>query len=435
MRFLLSVWSCLCVTLVLPDCLMAADVDVAVKSAADTIKSDQQTVAQNLLKQYPNQVDAWQILANVHRTQGNDTEFLVALKKCAEIAPTRPDIHEQLGHHAAEHEDFTSATEHFRKSLKLRPSPTVMVALGRALYHDGSLTEAAQTLRAVAAARTQQGRAVDPTGDAQYLLGEIAFQSEDYTAATRRFTAALNLQPNHRDALYGMVKVATQLGDEPKATKYLAQFQRVQQFLAEMNQRRRATYDDLRELRQHAAQTMTDVGRIYQRRGQQATAIGLWQRAANLDHSQVACRELLASHFVAIKNPSAAIRRYREMVQLQPKRLSTYERLGILLATQKDFVGAEQVFTAMTKQPVNPSRGYRMLAKLYLNSGRKADQALRLANLALKQDPVADSYFVVGWALSKKQNYVAARKSLQKAITLEPSNRTYQQLMSTLPSE
>jgi tetratricopeptide (TPR) repeat protein len=72
--------------------------------------------------------------------------------------------------------------------------------------------------------------------------------------------------------------------------------------------------------------------------------------------------------------------------------------------------------------------GYRSLAKFYLNTKREATRAAQLAAQAVKLEPVADSYFVLGWSLAVNGRREEAAAAAQKAIQLEPNNPTYRQL-------
>lgn len=391
---------------------------------AKRIQQEQRAVADSLLADFPTSFTAQQILANVFKTQGNDEAFSAALRKCAQMAPQRSDVHDQLGRNATENDDFASAIVHFRKSLALRRDVSVMVRLADALVQTADFSAAEKLLK--------QAGLADKTGQAAYLLGEVHFQRDEVLAAKTAYEQALRQQPSHRNALYGMVKVATQLGDIPSAEQYSTKFERVQQLVSKLNQQRRKTYDDLGELKRHAAQTLTDAGQLYQRKKRGQRAAELWQRATELDATNVSCRHLLARHYADSQQHDKAVPLYRDLIQLQPKNLTTYERLGMRLATGGDFAGAENTFFAMTKVRSDPTRGYRMLAKLYLNTDQKIEEAVALARRSVKESPIADSYFVLGWALSKSNDVPNARKALERAMQLDDSKSIYRQLYRSL---
>jgi tetratricopeptide (TPR) repeat protein len=275
----------------------------------------------------------------------------------------------------------------------------------------------------------------DPSGEANYLRGELLFQQQNVSAAREAYERALQRQPNHLNALYGMVKTSAYLNDLEAGQKDTEKFERLQAVFAELNQQRRASYDDLTELRRQAAQTCTDAGAAYQRHDRVVTAEQLWQRAADLDPQNTACRTLLTRHYEATKQYARTIPLYRALIELQPTNLANYERLGIRLASDGDFAAAEKIFQAMTKVPPNPARGYRMLAKLYLNSDQQLERAWQLAKESVQQDPVADSHFVLGWALAKNKQFAAARAALQRALELDGSNALYQKLYRSLPPD
>ena len=403
----------------------AEDIAADIKEQADQLKQQQLEVAQQLVGDFPQDFSAVQTLANVYKMQGNSQAFLRCLQQCAQLDPKRSDVYEQLGMQTLALEDYDAAIRHFRKSLAIRAKVGVAVRLADALHQIGETEEAKQILTSTANR--------DTSGKASYLLGELSFQHGELAAAKAAYEQALQHQPNHLNASYGMVKVLTQLGDVEAVDHYSKKFERVRAAVAELNQRKRNTYDDLTELRRNTGQTLTDAGRVYHGRRQISTAERLWRQAETTDPSNIACRILLARHYEATKQPASAAVRYRALIRLQPKNLANYERLGIRLASDGDFDGAEQVFTSMTKVPPNPSRGYRMLAKLYLNSDRQLKKALQLAKQSVDQDPVADSHFVYGWALAKNGQPSAAKAALRKAMELDESNKLYQKLYRSLP--
>lgn len=396
-----------------------------IKSQADQLKQQQLEVGQQLVRDFPRSFSAVQLLANVYKTQGNSQSFLRCLDQCAKLDPNRSDVYEQLGMQTLALEDYEAAIRHFRKSLSIQASVTLEVRLADALYQIGETEEAKRILTSTAND--------DESGKASYLLGELFFQQSQLSSAKDAYEQALQHQPSHLNALYGMVKVLTQLGQVEASERYSKKFERIQNAVAALNQQKRDTYDDLTELRQATARTFTDAGRVYHGRNRVATAEPLWRRAETMDSQNAACRILLARHYESTKQHILAVPRYRALIQLQPTNLANYERLGIRLASNGDFDGAEGVFSAMTEVPPTPSRGHRMLAKLYLNSDRHLEKALQLAKQSVEQDPVADSYFVYGWALAKSKQFAAAKTELRRAMELDESNKVYQKLYRSLP--
>jgi tetratricopeptide (TPR) repeat protein len=89
---------------------------------------------------------------------------------------------------------------------------------------------------------------------------------------------------------------------------------------------------------------------------------------------------------------------------------------------------AERYFRQSVAVAPKNAVGYRSLAKFYLNTKREAKQALELADAAVKLEPVADSYFVLGWAQAVNGHRDEAADALQKAVQMDPNNPTYRQL-------
>ena len=66
------------------------------------------------------------------------------------------------------------------------------------------------------------------------------------------------------------------------------------------------------------------------------------------------------------------------------------------------------------------------LAKLYGRDKIRLDQALEVAEKAVKIQPSAPHLNILSWIYHRKGEYRLATKSIQRAIDLDPSNTLYQ---------
>ena len=144
------------------------------------------------------------------------------------------------------------------------------------------------------------------------------------------------------------------------------------------------------------------------------------------------CRKLLASLYQILNRPADALRQYQELVRVEPRELDHYERIGFLHARLGNLSAAESALEKMLEISPESARGYRALAKLYLNTNQQPARARELAVTAVKLDPVADSYFVLGWASAKNGSRSMALASLKRAMRLEPDNETYRRLYGAI---
>ena len=69
--------------------------------------------------------------------------------------------------------------------------------------------------------------------------------------------------------------------------------------------------------------------------------------------------------------------------------------------------------------------GYQELSRLYLRAGQKLDRALALAQRAVALRPIADNYFILGWASDVNGKSEEAKTALTQAIQLDPKETKY----------
>lgn len=127
-----------------------------------------------------------------------------------------------------------------------------------------------------------------------------------------------------------------------------------------------------------------------------------------------------------------AVQLYQELVQLEPNNAAHYQQLGFLQARLGNLAAAEDSLKRMVAVAPQQAASYRALAKLYLNTGQQAATARQLAATAVQLEPVADSYFVLGWAQAQTGQLPEALQAIDKAVGLEPQNATYRQLQDAI---
>jgi tetratricopeptide (TPR) repeat protein len=198
------------------------------------------------------------------------------------------------------------------------------------------------------------------------------------------------------------------------------------------NRDMRGDYDDLATRRKNLAATCADAGRVYLAHKDTRQAKRLWERAAAVDPGHAACRALLATLYQQAGRNMDAVRMYQELVQIDPENAGYYQRIGLLHAGMRNIASAEAAFKRMLALAPNQAEGHRMLAQLYLNTDQQLPFARQLATNAVKLQPVAASYFVLGWACAKTGDRAGAKAALQKAMELEPGNATYRKMYQSI---
>ena len=392
------------------------------KEQADALKAEQYAIGSQLLKEFPDDFDALRVMGYVHSSQGNLDEMFTCWQRCRTLQPNRVDVYDQLARYASRAEKYDDAIGYWQQARRIDPkTPGVLQNIGDALLNLGRTEDAVKVL-------TQEIEIAPLTSQTHFLLGEAFFQLRDFAKAKSSYQRAVQLEPNHSKAVYGLVKVCGRLGDREEAAAYSQEFQRLETATGQSDQEYRRRYDDLRQMRERLAETCTDAGRVYGRRKNPRQAERLWTRAAAVDPQNAACRSLLASLYTKERKAADAVRQYQELLRIEPENVEHYQKIGFLQARLGHFADAESAFRKMVEIAPWNAVGHRALAKFYLNTNREAALAQELADKAVKLDPVADSYFVLGWASAKNGKPQQAVAALQKAIRLNPDNPTYQQL-------
>jgi tetratricopeptide (TPR) repeat protein len=270
------------------------------------------------------------------------------------------------------------------------------------------------------------------TGEPYYFLGEAYFQLDKFEQSKQSYLEIAQRQPDYTPAYYGLVKVCSRLGETDEAARYAKEFQRRKAQDARSNRDLRSQYDDLRQMREKLAVTYTDAGRVYFQQNRPEQAEKHWRQAAESDVENVVCRTLLASYYRRQGQAYAALQQYHELTQLQPDPVPHYQQIGLIHASQGNVASAEAAFKKMVQLAPGQAEGYRMLAQLYLNTDQQLFEASRLATTAVELQPVAASYFVLGWARSKSGDPAGAEAALKTAVKLEPGNAQYRQALEAV---
>jgi protein O-GlcNAc transferase len=394
----------------------------AIKAEADKLRSEQLAIGAKLLKEFPNDFEALRIMGFVYSSQGDREKMAQCWRKCAELQPNRADVQDQLGRYESQNQSHDKAIEHWQRALAIDAKlPGAHRQIGEALLQSGKPEDAKTYLR----------RAIEIVSDdseAHYLLGEVHYQLRDFQPAKQNYARAVELQPTHKQAYYGLIKTCGQLGERDEAAKYSQKFQQLQSATYAADQEYRQRFDDLQKMHEEVAVTCTDAGRLYAGNERLTQAELLWKRACELDRDNPASRKLLGTLYLGQRKAREALEQFKELARLEPAEPDHFQQLGFLEARLGNLAAAERYFKRMLALAPKNAAGYRSLAKFYLNTKREPKRAAQLATTAVKLEPIADSYFVLGWSHAVNGRRDEAAAALQKAREMDPKNATYRQL-------
>jgi tetratricopeptide (TPR) repeat protein len=145
---------------------------------------------------------------------------------------------------------------------------------------------------------------------------------------------ALQINPNHTEACYGIVSVSARLGQMNEAAKYRKKFK-------EMKTHDWQTMPDKRNYvlhqtflvtsRRRAAKTHTNAGILYYDRGRRQIAEKHWLRAAELDPGNIVCRENLSDFYQQNGRNKESLQMCEQLIQIAPKNPQYHMCAGTLL--------------------------------------------------------------------------------------------------------
>lgn len=401
----------------------------AIKAEADKLRSEQSEIGATLLKKFPNDFEALRIMGFVHSGHGDLEKMVECWRRCAEIEPKRADVQDQLGRYEFQRQSYATAIEHWQRALAIDAKyPGADRQIGEALLQLGKPEEV----------KTYLQRAIDTSNndsEAHYLLGEAHYQLRDWLRAKQNYARAVELKPTHKQAYYGLIKTCGQLDERDEVAKYSQKFQQLQSATFAADREYRQHFDELENIREEVAVTCLDAGRLFATHEQLAQAEPMWKRACELNADNATSRNLLGALYLKQRKVHEALEQFKELARLEPTDAGHFQQLGFLEARLGNLAAAERYFKRVIAVAPKNAAGYRSLAKFYLNTKREAKQALQLAATAVTLEPVADSYFVLGWSHAVNGRRVEATAALEKAMQMDPNNSTYRQLHAMVRSK
>jgi tetratricopeptide (TPR) repeat protein len=180
----------------------------------DAIKDYKITIA--LSPQSDNAVTAYQLLAGIYQTQGNNTAAIAVLKKAEAAFPQSDTMETALGDIYYSQKDYANAEKEYSKAVMTNPSNSSdHYSLGQAYMAEGKYS----------AAETQIKTAIrlSPTSaDGYFALGQLYHKEGKMSDAITQLNKALRIAPSDTNSLLELGEVYADKNDTKNANKMLA---------------------------------------------------------------------------------------------------------------------------------------------------------------------------------------------------------------------
>jgi tetratricopeptide (TPR) repeat protein len=392
------------------------------------LKKEELGIAEMLLKDFPDNVNAIIQMANLWERHGDADRAMEYFRKVLEKDPKRADVYKSMGWFYMNKQEYEQAIEHWQKALEIDPNiPDVHHSIALALMGQNKESQAIKEL--------EKDVKISPRSSLSYfLLGQLHLQQQEYEKARDNYKKAIEIRPDYTNAYYGLFTLSARLKQQDKAKEYMAVFRKLKARDMEILKERNEAINDLLDMRKGAIGTYLLAGQMYQAEGNFQKAEEILKRATTLDPSNILCHERLASLYLKYNRLTDAIGSYKRICEINPKDPLGYLNIGILSERLKQTDNAEKAFRKVIEAAPGLSAGYCELAQLYLRTGRGFPEARQLAEKAVALEPSALNYFVLCWACDMNGDAENALKAIVRAIRLEPTNLKYRNVYERIKS-
>ncbi len=330
--------------------------------------------------------------------------------RCRGLDPDRFDWAYLLGVVEAGLGRFDEARAAFEAAAAMRPAdlPTAL-RLADLLERSGDHAESREVLENVL------GKA--PTSAAtHYRLGRLA-AAENSGKAIEHLEAALEIEPDYREALYALASAYRLEGRHEEAAERIARYEQT-----DPTPRRHYAdplIDAMNSIRARSAQDSFSEGHALQARGDLESALAAYGTVLEIDPEHAQAHVNLVAIHGELGNYEQAIRHYERSVELNPAIAEAHYNYGVSRHFAGDFRGAAEAFEkALAINPQNPDTHGNLGASL-AELGRESE-ATRHFRLAIERNPSHPmANFHLGRQLADRGRYREALPYLEKAVETE----------------
>jgi tetratricopeptide (TPR) repeat protein len=238
------------------------------------------------------------------------------------------------------------------------------------------------------------------------MLGQYYLSVDDNAAARRAFQQALDVNPLSLEALTGLVAIDV---------------------AAARPQDARARVDAALAKDPNAPGPLLLAAKVYVGTGNSAKAEELLKRLLHVAPSDVEPYALLARIYVSERRLDEAKKEFAEMARLDPHSIGPPTMLGVLCYVTRDVPGARSWWQQALRVDPRAAAAANNLAWLYAENNGDLDAALELAQSARTQWPnepeVNDT---LGWIYYKKKMTGMAVQYLSESAEVDQKNPMFQ---------
>jgi tetratricopeptide (TPR) repeat protein len=225
-------------------------------------------------------------------------------------------------------------------------------------------------------------------------LGDLEQSLKRYDRAQSLYLRALNLEPDHFEANYGLARLQTVTRDSSVA---MAQLEKAL------------------TLRPNDARVHNDIGQLLAMRGELALAKAKYEHALQLDPQLNAARVNLATVLYQSGETTAAAKLLEQVLQMDRRNYEAFLNAGAMLGTMGEFAKAAELFRAVVSIKPDFPEGYSNLAMALIGQATSEkvetkekiallSEAVRMFEKAAELDPAKPDHSQNAAAVARQRD-------------------------------
>ncbi|MHB8973191.1 MAG: tetratricopeptide repeat protein [Pirellulaceae bacterium] len=383
--------------------------------------------AQRILKRFPEQTDAQEVMARVKLLLGQASAATRHWEDALRLNPNYSYAYDGLASVATKRGDDEEAIRLYRKSLAIVPnSSQSWLELSRILVKLGRLDEARDAL--------MTDVKLEPRSfDGHLLLGQVLFQLEDYVGSKAQYLQAAAIAPEQPKPYYGLGMACQRLNQVEESREYLAKNTRLRAQAtqaADLN----VIFSDLGAACRDVAKVYTTMGQLYGALKSPADAERLLRRAGQLDKTNTQSQLQLSVFLLQAGRQDDALTVVKQLADMAIANPYHYLEVAVLYARLRRLDEAESMLAKCRELAPGETWAFRESARFYLHVRRNPAEALRWARQAVELDPTAEDYAILGDACLRNGDNPGAAAALRRALELDPQNPSYARSLKLIES-
>jgi tetratricopeptide (TPR) repeat protein len=199
-----------------------------------------------------------------------------------------------------------------------------------------------------------------------------------------------------------------------------------------MHRERLKEHDDLAKIQGMLGEIYTAAANVYLAQNEPAMAEKCLLRSIEFAPEFVAPHEILTWLYQRQDRRAEAVDTLQKLLAVAPNDVASQLGCAELCAELGRFEDAEKAYQAAIDLAPQQAGGYAAMAWLYIDHVKKLPEAKRLATKAVRLEPVAKHYYLLGVACQINDDRAGARTAIARALALEPQNTEFRKVQQII---